>query len=187
MPSGKPMIAAMPIDSLENLENADLPPGAAKAIVKVITDHTTAAISGLATKEDLEAHRVATKYDFDTFTASMRHDFDTSTTSMRHDFDTFTGSMRHDFETFTSSMRHEFDTFSASIRHDFNVFRAEMKNDFVTFGAEIRIAIERSTTDLHKQITDLQSRVTNWFLTGFGTMLLLFTGFIYFIVTYVKK
>ena len=58
-------MALMPIDSVESLEEAELPPGAARAIVRVITNHIDTAVSGLATKDDLEKLRLATKRDFE--------------------------------------------------------------------------------------------------------------------------
>ena len=69
----KSKMGSMPIGSIENLEQANVPPEAAKAIVKAITDHTTAAVSGLATKEDLEVLRVATKHDFDELCTATKH------------------------------------------------------------------------------------------------------------------
>ena len=53
MPPGKTTMQIMPIDSEESLEAADLPPGAARAIVRVITGHVDAAVSNLATKDDV--------------------------------------------------------------------------------------------------------------------------------------
>ena len=58
---GKTSMQLMPIDSEESLEAADLPPGAARAIVRVITGHVDAAVSNLAAKDELE--KVVPRHD----------------------------------------------------------------------------------------------------------------------------
>ena len=96
MPPGKTSMQLMPIDSEESLEAADLPPGAARAIVRVISDHVDAAVSNLATKDELErlrldmtngfekSHletetlRVATTSEFEKFRLDMTNEFEKS-------------------------------------------------------------------------------------------------------------
>lgn len=75
MQTGKPIITHMPIDSVESLEEAKLPPGAARAIVRVIANHVTEAVSRLATKDDLEEFKVAMKGEADEFRTEMRQEF----------------------------------------------------------------------------------------------------------------
>ena len=63
MQTGKPIIVHMPIDSVESLEEAKLPPGAARAIVRVIANHVTEAVSHLATKDDLRLNTAALQHE----------------------------------------------------------------------------------------------------------------------------
>lgn len=90
----KSKMGSMPIDAIENLEQANVPPDAAKAIVKAITDHTTTAVSGLATKEDLEVLRVAAKHDFD----DLRRDFDELCTATKHALQELGANIRNDLQ-----------------------------------------------------------------------------------------
>jgi len=86
MQTGKPIIVHMPIDSVESLEEAKLPPGAARAIVRVIANHVTEAVSHLATKDDLEEFKVAMKREADEFRTEMRQGFSEFQAEMRREF-----------------------------------------------------------------------------------------------------
>jgi len=86
MQTGKPIIVHMPIDSVETLEEAKLPPGAARAIVRVIANHVTEAVSHLATKDDLEEFKVAMKREADEFRTEMRQGFSEFQAEMRREF-----------------------------------------------------------------------------------------------------
>ena len=86
MKTGTPMIVHMPIDSVETLEEAKLPPGAARAIVRVIANHVTEAVSHLATKDDLEEFKVAMKREADEFRTEMRQGFSDFQAEMRREF-----------------------------------------------------------------------------------------------------
>jgi hypothetical protein len=86
MKTGTPMIVHMPFDSVETLEEAKLPPGAARAIVRVIAKHVTEAVSHLATKDDLEEFKVAMKRDSDDFRTEMRREFANFQAEMRREF-----------------------------------------------------------------------------------------------------
>jgi hypothetical protein len=86
MQTRKPIIVHMPIDSVESLEEAKLPPGAARAIVRVIANHVTEAVSHLATKDDLEEFKVAMKRDADDFRTEMRREFAEFQAEIRRDF-----------------------------------------------------------------------------------------------------
>ncbi len=86
MQPGKPIIVHMPIDSVESLEEAKLPPGAARAIVRVIANHVTEAVSHLATKDDLEEFKVAMKREADEFRTEMRQGFSDFQAEMRREF-----------------------------------------------------------------------------------------------------
>ncbi len=108
MKTGTPMIVHMPIDSVETLEEAKLPPGAARAIVRVIAKHVTEAVSHLATKDDLEEVKVAMKRDSDEFRAEMRREFAEFRTEMRQEFTNFQADMRQEFASFQAEMRRDF-------------------------------------------------------------------------------
>ncbi len=62
----------MPIDSVETLEEAELPPGAARAIVRVITNHLARAIRGVATRDDLEKLGIEIRHEMKTDFADFR-------------------------------------------------------------------------------------------------------------------
>jgi hypothetical protein len=79
----------MPIDSAETLEAADLPPGAARAIVRVITDHIDAATSNLATKDEVERLRLDLKNEIQASGAAIKIEFAEFRVTMRRDFDEF--------------------------------------------------------------------------------------------------
>jgi len=89
MPPGKATMQLMPIDSAEALEAADLPPGAARAIVRVITDHIDAATSNLATKDEVERLRLDLKNEIQASGAAMKIEFAEFRVTMRRDFDEF--------------------------------------------------------------------------------------------------
>jgi hypothetical protein len=72
MKTGSSMMILMPIDSIETLEEAELPPGAARAIVRVITNHVNMAVSSLATKDDLEKLRVDMRHEMKSAFAAFR-------------------------------------------------------------------------------------------------------------------
>jgi len=97
MQTGKPIIVHMPIDSVESLEEAKLPPGAARAIVRVIANHVTEAVSHLATKDDLEEFKVAMKRDAAEFRTEMRQEFADFHAEMRREFAEFQAEMRREF------------------------------------------------------------------------------------------
>ena len=104
----------MPIDSVQTLEEAELPPGAARAIVRVINRHVTAAVSGLATKEDLEAcraaiaeSRAATKHDIAEFQAATKHDIAESRAATKQDLVEFRAATKHDFDEFRVYIHHQ--------------------------------------------------------------------------------
>ena len=89
MPPGKTTMQLMPIDSAESLEAADLPPGAARAIVRVITDHVDAAVSNLATKDELERLRLDMTSEFETSRLATTNEIQASRSAMKSDFDEF--------------------------------------------------------------------------------------------------
>ena len=100
MPPGKTTMPLMPIDSAETLEAADLPPGAARAIVRVITDHIDAATSNLATKDEVERLRLDLKSESQAFRSEMKIEFSEFRSTMKREFDEFRLSMRREFDEF---------------------------------------------------------------------------------------
>ena len=100
MPPGKTTMQLMPIDSAETLEAADLPPGAARAIVRVITDHIDAATSNLATKDEVERLRLDLKSESQAFRSEMKIEFAEFRSTMKREFDEFRLSMRREFDEF---------------------------------------------------------------------------------------
>ena len=100
MPPGKTTMQLMPIDSAETLEAADLPPGAARAIVRVITDHIDAATSNLATKDEVERLRLELKSESQAFRSEMKTESAEFRSTMKREFDEFRLSMRREFGEF---------------------------------------------------------------------------------------
>jgi hypothetical protein len=100
MPPGKTTMQLMPIDSAETLEAADLPPGAARAIVRVITDHIDAATSNLATKDEVERLRLDMKSQSEAFRSEMKTEFAEFRSAMKIEFAEFRLTMRRDFDEF---------------------------------------------------------------------------------------
>jgi hypothetical protein len=126
-------MALMPIDSVQRLEEAELPPGAARAIVRVITNHVDTAVSGLATRDDLERLRLATKHDADELLASMNSNSAEFKSGVDRDSAAFRASMRHDFVEFQASMHRDFAEFQASMHRDFAEFQARMCHELAEF------------------------------------------------------
>ena len=89
MPPGKTTMQLMPIDSAETLEAADLAPGAARAIVRVITDHVDAATSNLATMDEVERLRLDMKSEFEKSRLATTNEIQASRSAMKSDFDEF--------------------------------------------------------------------------------------------------
>lgn len=108
MPPGKTTMPLMPIDSAETLEAADLPPGAARAIVRVITDHIDAATSNLATKDEVERLRLDLKSESQAFRSEMKIEFAEFRSTMKREFDEFRLSMRREFDEFRVNSHRQF-------------------------------------------------------------------------------
>ena len=108
MPPGKTTMPLMPIDSAETLEAADLPPGAARAIVRVITDHIDAATSNLATKDEMERLRLDLKSESQAFRSEMKIEFAEFRSTMKREFDEFRLSMRREFDEFRVNSHRQF-------------------------------------------------------------------------------
>jgi hypothetical protein len=90
----------MPIDSAETLEAADLPPGAARAIVRVITDHIDAATSNLATKDEVERLRLDLKSESQAFRSEMKTEFAGYLSAMKIESAEFRSTMKREFDEF---------------------------------------------------------------------------------------
>ena len=165
MQTGKSMMVHMPIDSVESLEDAELPPGASRAIVRVITNHVTAAVSGLASKDDLERFRVATHHRFDEARIATQQGFSEARLKTDHDIN----GLHVSFDEFRVGMRQEFASFQAEMRQEFAEFRDVMKQEF----AKLQV-------DVHRQMF-------KWFLGFLGVMLPAYTSLVFFVVQYAKK
>jgi hypothetical protein len=100
MPPGKTTMPLMPIDSAETLEAADLPPGAARAIVRVITDHIDAATSNLATKDEVERLRLDLKSESQAFRSEMKTEFAGYLSAMKIESAEFRSTMKREFDEF---------------------------------------------------------------------------------------
>ena len=100
MPPGKTTMPLMPIDSAETLEAADLPPGAAQAIVRVITDHIDAATSNLATKDEVERLRLDLKSESQAFRSEMKTEFAGYLSAMKIESAEFRSTMKREFDEF---------------------------------------------------------------------------------------
>src|SRR5580698_1221410 len=100
MPPGKTTMQLMPIDSAETLEAADLPPGAARAIVRVITDHIDAATSNLATKDEVERLRLDLKSESQAFRSEMKTEFAGYLSAMKIESAEFRSTMKREFDEF---------------------------------------------------------------------------------------
>ena len=100
MPPGKTTMQLMPIDSAETLEAADLPPGAARAIVRVITDHIDAATSNLATKDEVERLRLDLKSESQAFRSELKTEFAGYLSAMKIESAEFRSTMKREFDEF---------------------------------------------------------------------------------------
>jgi hypothetical protein len=90
----------MPIDSAETLEAADLPPGAARAIVRVITHHIDAAVSNLATKDEMERLRLDMKSEFEKSRLATANEIQGSGAAMKIEFVEYRSTMKREFDEF---------------------------------------------------------------------------------------
>ena len=108
MPPGKTTMQIMPIDSEESLEAADLPPGAARAIVRVITGHVDAAVSNLATKDDVERLRLDTTNEFERQRLATANEFERFRLATTHEIAACRFSMKSDFDEFRVSLHRLF-------------------------------------------------------------------------------
>ena len=131
MPPGKTTMQLMPIDSAETLEAADLPPGAARAIVRMITDHIDAATSNLATKDEVERLRLDLKSESQAFRSELKTEFAGYLSAMKIESAEFRSTMKREFDEFRLSMRREFDEFRV------NSHRLFLKWSMALFGALI--------------------------------------------------
>ena len=146
MPPGKTTMQLMPIDSEESLEAADLPPGAARAIVRVITGHVDAAVSNLATKDDVERlrldttneferSRLATADEFERFRLATTNGFEKS----RLETETLRVATTNEFERQRLATANEFERFRLATTHEIAACRFSMKSDF----DEFRVSLHR--------------------------------------------
>jgi hypothetical protein len=90
----------MPIDSAETLEAADLPPGAARAIVRVLTGHIDAATSNLATKDEVERLRLDMKSEFEKSRLATANEIQASRSAMTIEFAEYRSTMKCEFDEF---------------------------------------------------------------------------------------
>ena len=176
MQTGKSMIVHMPIDSVESLEDAELPPGASRAIVRVITNHVTAAVSGLASKDDLERLRAATNHRFDEARIATQQGFSEARLKTDHDIN----GLHVSFDEFRVGMRQEFASFRAEMRQESATFQAEMKQQFAEFRDVMRQEFAKLQVEIHRQMF-------KWFLGFLGVMLPAYTSLVFFVVQYAKK
>jgi hypothetical protein len=131
MPPGKTTMQTMPIDSTESLEAADLPPGAARAIVRVIADHVDAAVSNLATKDDVERLRLDVTNEFERSRLATTNQIQASGSAMKSDFAEFRSTMKSEFDEFRLATKSDFDEFRVYIHRLF------LKWSMALFGALI--------------------------------------------------
>jgi hypothetical protein len=131
MPPGKTTMQLMPIDSAESLEAADLPPGAARAIVRVITGHVDAAVSNLAIKDELERSRLATTNEIQASRSAMKSDFDEFRLTMKKESEEFRSAMKSEFAEFRIGMKIESAEFRSTMKREFDEFRVYSHRSFV--------------------------------------------------------
>jgi hypothetical protein len=174
--AGRSIIVHMPMDSVESLEEAELPPVAARAIVRVITNHVTAAVSGLATKEDLERLEVAMKRDSAEFRSSMERGNAEFRRSMEHGNAEFRIATEQKIADLHVAMKQGFDV----AKRDTEDLRNEMLRGFQRRRFQTELAIERLLAQQSRQMT-------KWFLGLFGMLLPAFCSLVFFMVQYMKK
>jgi hypothetical protein len=165
-------MALMPIDSVESLEEAELPPGAARAIVRVITNHVDTAVSGLATKDDLEKLRLATKRDFE----ACHQAIETSHQATERDIEAFRQVTTHNFEAFGQAVTRGFqachqaiETSHQATKHEIEASRFVMKQDF----GEFRVSTHRL--------------LLKWSLSLFAALITSYASLCFLVIHYLQK
>jgi hypothetical protein len=159
----------MPIDSAETLEAADLPPGTARAIVRVITDHIDGATSNLATKDEVERLRLDMKSEFERSRLATTNEIQASRSAMKSAIDEFRLTMKKESEAFRSAMTSEFAEFRIGMKIESAEFRSTMRREF----DEFRVYGHRS--------------FVKWSMALFGALISSYATLIFIVIQHLQK
>jgi hypothetical protein len=154
----------MQAESLEVLENADVAPAQARAIVRAIEIEIAGAKDTLATKHDLVL--------------------------LRQDTHTEIEKLRREIVVLASELRAEMSELRAELRAEMSELRAELRAEMVQLRAEMQAALQVGLSALRVELvgkieTAMSGVVRQLYLAILGQMAVLL-GFSYFFATHVR-
>ncbi len=147
----------MQSESLEVLEKADVPPRQGQAFVHAIEIEMIAALSTLATKQDLEVAKQALETKIGGLSGevkALRADLETQIGSVRADLEIKIGSVSSDLKV----LRADLETRIGSVSSDLKVLRADLETKIGSVRADLETKIGGVNGELRALRADLDAK-----------------------------
>jgi hypothetical protein len=150
----------MSLAALEILEQAQLPPAHARAIVRAIETDSASRLESLATKSDV---------------ASIRSDLALITGELRSDIASLRGELKGDITSVQSGLKRDIASVQSELKGDITSVKSELKGDIASVKSELRV-----------EMRDMKSELLRWMFLAVMAQAAASGGFMYFLLNLVR-